>query len=389
MGIAITPDVTRALNDGAVVAIGISGGKDSTAVTFATLEYLDSIGHSGPRVLIHADLGRLEWQESLPMCERLAEHVGIDLIVTRRTAGDLLARWEQRWQNNVARYVSLECVKLILPWSTPAMRFCTSEMKIAIICRELVSRFPGQTILSVSGIRREESTGRAKAASSKEQPLLTSKTKQTIGLDWHPILDWKITDVWESHREHSFNPHAAYTTYGSSRVSCSFCTLANHWDLVAAAGCTGNLPTYLALVDLEIVSTFRFQSGTWLGDIAPHLLTLEQQGELMNAKARAAQREAAEARIPPHLLYAKGCPTCMPTRYEATLLAEVRRDVANAVGIEIRYVTANEILHRYAELMATTDVENGCESVTIVQDVICDYNWARARPDVRRPMPWE
>jgi 3'-phosphoadenosine 5'-phosphosulfate sulfotransferase (PAPS reductase)/FAD synthetase len=54
------------------------------------------------------------------------------------------------------------------------MRFCTSELKTAIICRELVRRFPGQTILSVSGIRREESTKRKLAPIVKVQPKLTS-----------------------------------------------------------------------------------------------------------------------------------------------------------------------------------------------------------------------
>jgi 3'-phosphoadenosine 5'-phosphosulfate sulfotransferase (PAPS reductase)/FAD synthetase len=367
---AVTPEVTQLLHEGAVVAIGVSGGKDSDAVVFATLEYLNGIGHAGPRVLIHSDLGRLEWRESLPMCQRLAEHVGLNLIVTRRTAGDLLDRWWQRWRNNVARYVALECVKLILPWSTPALRFCTSEMKTAVICRELVRQFPGQTILSVSGIRREESTGRAKAATSKEQPKLTSKTKQTAGLDWHPILDWKIPDVWESHREWGFEPHEAYTVYGSSRVSCCFCTMASRGDLVASAACPDNQATYRALVQLEATSTFSFQSGGWLGDIAPDLLSQEQRGALAQAKERAARREAAEAQIPSHLLYTKGWPTCRPTLSEAALLAEVRQDVAAAVGLQIGYATADTVLDRYAELMAQKATKNGCALAVPVQDVM-------------------
>src|SRR5581483_2926625 len=99
--------------------------------------------HRGPRVLIHSDLGRVEWGDSLPQCERLAAHLGLELIVVRRQAGGLMERWQTRWANNVARCAALECVKLILPWSTASMRFCTSELKTAIICRELVQRFPG------------------------------------------------------------------------------------------------------------------------------------------------------------------------------------------------------------------------------------------------------
>jgi hypothetical protein len=96
------------------------------------------------------------------------------LVVVRREAGDLLDRWRVRWANNVRRYSDLCCVQPILPWSTASMRFCTSEMKTAIIARDLVRRFPHHTILSVSGIRREESSGRAGAPVAKVQPKLHS-----------------------------------------------------------------------------------------------------------------------------------------------------------------------------------------------------------------------
>jgi hypothetical protein len=42
-----------ALADHAPVAIGVSGGKDSSAVATRTFEYLDSFGHRGPRLLVH------------------------------------------------------------------------------------------------------------------------------------------------------------------------------------------------------------------------------------------------------------------------------------------------------------------------------------------------
>jgi hypothetical protein len=93
-------------------------------------EYLDEIRHQGPRVLIHSDLESVEWKDSLPVCERLAKRLGWELIVVRRKAGDMMDRWESRWKNNLARYACLECVKIIiLPWSTPGMRFCTGELK--------------------------------------------------------------------------------------------------------------------------------------------------------------------------------------------------------------------------------------------------------------------
>src|SRR5208282_2395740 len=135
--IATAPEIDILLNNNAPVAIGISGGKDSHACTFAVTDYLNSLGHSGPRLLIHSDLGRIEWKDSLPVVERIAKRLNMELVVVRRKAGDMIQRWESRLENNLKRYLNLSCVKLILPFSTPALRFCTSEMKVDQICRYL------------------------------------------------------------------------------------------------------------------------------------------------------------------------------------------------------------------------------------------------------------
>jgi hypothetical protein len=65
-GVVVTDEIAALLAAGAPVAIGVSGGKDSCAAALATVEHLDAIGHQGPRVLIHSDLGRVEWRDSLP-----------------------------------------------------------------------------------------------------------------------------------------------------------------------------------------------------------------------------------------------------------------------------------------------------------------------------------
>src|SRR5260370_8947985 len=94
------------------------------------------------------------------------------------------------------------------------MRFCTSELKTSIICRALVQRFPGQTILSATGIRRQESPNRAKAPVAKQQPKLASASRRTQGLDWHPILDWTTQQVFAYLEEKEIPLHEAYTRYG-------------------------------------------------------------------------------------------------------------------------------------------------------------------------------
>ncbi len=350
--VVTTDDVDLALGRDAPVAIGVSGGKDSCALAFATVAHLDAIGHKGPRVLIHSDLGRVEWKDSLPTCERLAAALGLELIVVRRQAGDMMDRWLVRWSNNMERYAALECVKVILPWSTPSMRFCTSELKTAVICSALIKRFPGQTIVSACGIRRAESRNRAKAPIAKAQPKLSSKKHRTTGLDWNPIIEWSHAEVFASLAARGFALHEAYTTYGMSRVSCAFCIMSNDADKLAATTCPDNAELYREMVDLEIESTFAFQGSSWLGDVAPHLLTEEQRDGLRIAKERAAARVAHEAWLPGHLLYEKGWPTVMPTIEEAGVIAQMRREVADLLGVTVQYTTAETVLWRYGYLMA-------------------------------------
>lgn len=124
--LARDPMVDIALAGHAPVYLGVSGGKDSQALAYRVHAHLDEVGHAGPRALIHSDLGRIEWRDSIIVCERLAERLGWELVVVRRAAGDMMDRWLSRWEANVARYAALSCVRLIMPWSSAAQRFCTS-----------------------------------------------------------------------------------------------------------------------------------------------------------------------------------------------------------------------------------------------------------------------
>lgn len=359
--IASTPEIDQLLCAGAPVAIGVSGGKDSTAAAFATVRHLDAVGHSGPRVLIHSDLGVTEWSASIEWCHKLADRLGLELIVVRRAKGDMMERWEQRWADNVARYLSLSCVQVILPWSTPGMRFCTSEMKVAPICRELIRRFPNSTILSVTGIRRQESSGRQHAPVSKSQPKLKSVAGNTTGIDWHPLVEYSLDDVLDLHGANDFPLHPAYTEWGLGRVSCMNCIMQSDADAAAVAKYPGSHQLHRRIVALEIVSTFAFQGNRWRGDVAPRLLTAEMRGALAHAKHLAERRQQTESEIPKYLLYTKGWPTCVPTVGEANLLAGVRTDIAEIMGWrgQIGYFTAPAIIERYQELIAKKRLRDG------------------------------
>ncbi|WP_255503986.1 phosphoadenosine phosphosulfate reductase family protein [Caballeronia sp. EK] len=283
--VALTPEVAALLRTDAVVAIGVSGGKDSVACALAVARHLDAIGHTGPRVLVHSDLGRVEWKDSGPACERLAAHLGWELLTVRRQAGDILARWEKRWSNNVERYRDLSCVRLILPWSTPALRFCTSELKSAVVSRALNKRYPAHNVVNVTGVRRQESSARSKMPVST--PLASLSTKGRTGLTWNAIIEWTIDEVFTEIAAAGQALHKAYTVYGASRVSCAYCIMSSLDDLRAAASCTDNQDVYREMVRLEAESTFAFQGQRWLADVAPHLLSPELATAVASAKAAA------------------------------------------------------------------------------------------------------
>jgi 3'-phosphoadenosine 5'-phosphosulfate sulfotransferase (PAPS reductase)/FAD synthetase len=353
--VTLTPEVEQFLNTNPVCAIGVSGGKDSAACALAVHRYLDSIGFTGQRLAVHADLGRVEWRQSLDKCRELADSLGWELMVVKRNAGDLMDRWLGRWDNNVTRYKELSCVQLILPWSTAAMRFCTSEMKASIIRSNLKKRFPGQNILNITGVRREESASRAKMPVFKVDPQLVNKGGQ--GMSWNAIIDWSIDEVFEACASHSVALHEAYTRYGMSRVSCTFCILSSGPDLQASSTCPDNHDIYREMVDLEISSAFSFQSNRWLGDVNPDLLSEGQHQGLARAKVVARERAALEASIPKELLYEKGLPVRLPSLDEASRLADIRIGVSALQGFVALYQTGAEIRERYAELLARRDLQ--------------------------------
>lgn len=343
--IAITPAIADLLGQQAAVAVGVSGGKDSQAAAIATFDYLDRIGHVGPRILIHADLGMVEWEDSLPVCQRLASALGTELVVVRRKQGGLMERWESRWQSNITRYEDLSTVTLVPCWSTPSMRFCTSELKISKIHGQLARSFRGRPIISVVGVRRGESRQRARAAVADRNPRNGIWT-------WRPILDWHQEYVFHSIDARDIEPHPAYRRFGMTRVSCRFCIMSSLADLRAATCQSETHDLYRRMVDLESRSTFAFQGARWLGDIAPHLLSRDAREGLAEAKDKARRRVEIERRITQPMLYVKGWPTRMLSDAEAELLAEVRCQVSELLGLNARHLDRTAIHHRYAALLA-------------------------------------
>lgn len=353
--VAVDPAITQAAVTGAGFAFSLSGGKDSTMAAWAAMQWLDQLGHPRERrIAVHADLGRAEWRATPAMVEEIARRLDVPLLVVRRSAGDMVARWEQRFASGKARYEALETYNLIGPWSSSSLRFCTSELKAQVIGPALARRFAGETIVSVIGLRREESAARRFTPISRDDHRFAKPGNRagTRMLTWHPLVDWSTVDVFAEHAAYGLPLHEAYRRYGSSRLSCAFCVLASAADLGAAASARDNRDLYRHLVALEAQSTFSFQPSRWLADVAPGLLSDGLARRIGDAKAAASERRGLEAGMPAVLRFVKGWPPRVPTLDEAVQIAAVRGTILRRHGLQDRYPNGAAVRARFEDLLA-------------------------------------
>jgi 3'-phosphoadenosine 5'-phosphosulfate sulfotransferase (PAPS reductase)/FAD synthetase len=366
--VATDPIVDAAIANGAVFAFSLSGGKDSGALAFAAMRHLDQMGHPRERrIAIHADLGRVEWKSTPAMVEATAARLGLPLHIVRRKAGDLLARWQVRFFNAKVRYEDLATYNLIGPWSQANKRFCTSELKAQVIGPYLAQLFKGQTIVQVVGIRREESTGRKAAPVSKPDTRFAQPGNRagTSMMLWHPGVEWTKEEIFSCHTRHAIPLHEAYTTYGSSRLSCAFCVLGSIGDLRAASNAAGNVDLYRELVAMEADSTFSFQPERWLADVAPSLLSPGLVADVAKAKVDAVRRNDLEASMPGELRYTAGWPPRAPDFIEARAIVNARRAILHRHSLEDRYPTPAAVQGRFNDLLAAKAVKAAASDAAV------------------------
>jgi 3'-phosphoadenosine 5'-phosphosulfate sulfotransferase (PAPS reductase)/FAD synthetase len=348
--LAFDDRVHAAIAAGAPVAFSVSGGKDSVSIGHATARKLDAMGHPRERrVVVNSDLGRIEWRSTPATVEAAAAAIGAPLLVVRRGAGDLVSRWERRFELGCARYADLLTYHLTGPWSSATNRFCTAELKTQVILPALLRRFPGQQIVSVVGIRREESVKRRFAPISKVEGKPWVRANGGRILTWHPGVDVREDEVF-TYIARERLPLAEAYPLGSSRFGCAFCILASENDLTVAARAPGNRGVLFHLVDMEARSTFSFQQDRWLGDVGRDLLPSSLAADLARGQALAAERRRLEERLPAGLRYVKGWPQRVPTLGEASVILTTRTAVLAMHGLETPYTTPALVRDRIAEL---------------------------------------
>jgi len=206
------------LADWDILLVNSSGGKDSQTQLRQVYRQAKREGVTDRIVVVHADLGRVDWPGQQEVARVQAEAYGVPFLVTHRRTRegvweDLLDHAEKRGK-----------------WPGPQTRYCTSDHKRGPIRRVMTSTVrklrKGRRVklLNIMGIRREESTKRAGMPALEECPE-ASNGKRSVW-DWRPIHDWKETEVWADIRESGIPHHWAYDS-GMPRLSCVFCFFAS------------------------------------------------------------------------------------------------------------------------------------------------------------------
>jgi len=188
-----------------VVIVGMSGGKDSTALALL-LEELE-IPFRG----VFMDTG-WEHRDTIDYVrDVLAER--FDIVTIGRPGG-----------------MSQLCIeKGAFPGRT--RRFCTEELKMKPLKAYLDSL--DTEPVSAVGVRAQESDIRA----------TYTEWEYSKGLDcdvWRPLLRWTYDDVIKMHQRHAFKPNPLYLR-GAERVGCFPCVMARKAEVRAL----GNDPIHL------------------------------------------------------------------------------------------------------------------------------------------------
>lgn len=214
--------IKELISQGAIFYASLSGGKDSDAM-YITLEKM--IPHD-QLVVVHADLGEVEWTG-------VQEHI----------------RANTRHPVNVVKAVKtfLGMVENRGMWPSAKHRQCTSDLKrgpiLKFIRQDLKAR-GASTAVNCTGIRAAESTARA-----KKNPLTLNKrgsAARTI-YDWLPIFDLSTPEVFQVIADAGQKPFWAYEK--NERLSCVFCIMGSLNDL--RHGAEKNPALYTKYVALE------------------------------------------------------------------------------------------------------------------------------------------
>jgi len=220
------------ITEAEVIFVNHSGGKDSQAM----LAYLHRQNFKGEIVIVHSDLGEMEWESMESFITKNSFGYKLVVIKPEESFFDLCRKYKR------------------LP--SGQARFCTSELKtkpIGKFIKSYMSEKGYTKAINCIGIRAEESRARAKKDPYKKSKLSTRKVSV---MEWYPIFNYRIPEVWSEIKLAGQAPHQIYSQ-GFSRLSCVFCVFGRVEEHRMAAKMRPELFKKMVALERELGKTIR------------------------------------------------------------------------------------------------------------------------------------
>lgn len=206
--IFLPAEVKTLIQEGAIFYVSHSGGKDSQAM----YSLIKTVVPAEQIVVVHADLGEVEWEGVQEHIKNNVEHQ-VNVVRANKT---FLGMVEKRGM-----------------WPSAAYRQCTSDLKrgpiFKFIRNDLKAR--GATIaINCMGLRAQESSSRA-----KKEPFIYNKIQSCNNrvirhvYNWLPIFHFTTSEVFQAIKNAAQEPFWAYEK--NERLSCVFCIMGCKNDL--------------------------------------------------------------------------------------------------------------------------------------------------------------
>ncbi|WP_108934587.1 phosphoadenosine phosphosulfate reductase domain-containing protein [Streptomyces ardesiacus] len=270
------------------VVLNSSGGKDSQAMVSYVVGRAKALGMMHKVVVVHADLGDIEWGGTKALAEEQARLAGVRRFeVVKAKGADLLGRVLIRFGKlkSKAEREAIEAgldpatAKVAPAWPSSSARWCTSDVKrgpvwtlFTRLAAELSHLGRPVRILNCMGQRAAESAPRAKLA-EVEIDRSASNGKRHV-TTWRPIHGWSDAEVWREIARSGLPYHPAYD-WGMRRLSCSFCVLGCEADVVLAARLRPQKAHEYAAMEVKVGADFKH--GLSMAEIIVRAAELEQQ----------------------------------------------------------------------------------------------------------------
>jgi 3'-phosphoadenosine 5'-phosphosulfate sulfotransferase (PAPS reductase)/FAD synthetase len=227
------------------ILVNSSAGKDSQCMLDLIVELADAAGVRDRIVVVHADLGRVEWEGVRELAEEQAKHYDLRFEAVKREQGDLLQAIEERGM-----------------WPSSTTRYCTSDHKrdqvkkvMTMLVREKWDNEKRRPIriLNCMGLRRQESPARNKRPAFVANSYANGRREVD---EWLPIHEWTVDQVWARIKASGVRSHWAYER-GMPRLSCCFCVFSPKPALMLAATLNRRLFTEYLALEKRMGHTFR------------------------------------------------------------------------------------------------------------------------------------